>query len=255
MKKRDTLVWFLVGIVFYLPFAYLLLLSLATQWRYPLLLPESLTGSAWSYVTHNTSGMAQSFYLSFALSLAVAFASSLSGFMVGKTIASLPNKNQFLRLSYFPYAFSPVIYGFCIYYFFIKMQLIGSVGGVFLAQFMITFPFSVILFTNHWSRDLLDMEQLVFSLGGSRMQAFRKVVLPLSKNMLLIGFFQLFLISWFEYGLTSVIGLGKVETLSIKCYQFIGEANAYYAALASVLLVFPPLILLWLNRRFVFKFI
>jgi putative spermidine/putrescine transport system permease protein len=69
---------------------------------------------------------------------------------------------------------------------------------------------------------------------------------------LLIAFFQSFLISWFEFGLTNYIGGGQVQTLTLRVYQYIGEANIHLAALSSLLLVIPPLILLWLNKRFIF---
>ncbi|WP_204314462.1 hypothetical protein, partial [Klebsiella aerogenes] len=69
-------------------------------------------------------------------------------------------------------------------------------------------------------------------LGGTNIVALTSVIIPLSKPLLLVCFFQCFLISWFEYGLTSVIGYGKIQTLTIKVYQFLTEANIYYAALS-----------------------
>ncbi len=71
--------------------------------------------------------------------------------------------------------------------------------------------------------------------------------------MLLICFFQTFLISWFQYGLTLLIGAGKVQTLPIKVYDYVNEANIFYAAMASCLLILPPAALLWVNKRFVFN--
>jgi putative spermidine/putrescine transport system permease protein len=62
-------------------------------------------------------------------------------------------------------------------------------------------------------------------------------------------FFQSFLVSWFEYGLTQFIGLGKVKTLTVMVFNFINEANLFYAALACVLLVLPPIVLLYMNKK------
>lgn len=97
-----------------------------------------------------------------------------------------------------------------------------------------------------------SMEQLVATLGGNTWQTYIKVLLPVAKGALLVCFFQTFLISWFEYGLTTIIGVGKVQTLTVKVFQYISEANIFYAALASCLLVAPPIVLLWINKRFVF---
>lgn len=236
-----------------MPFAYILLLSLATNWRYPLLLPEGFSWDTWRYIIETDTSIRSSFLLSVLLSSGVAFLATFFGFFIGKTLAMHRLKPFFLAILCFPYAFSPVVYAFCINFMFIQLNLVGTTEGVVLAQFIITFPFAVALCINHWSDELINFENVVFTLGGSRFQAFFKVILPLSKPILLICFFQTFLISWFEYGLTAIIGLGKVQTLTLKTYQFIGESNIYFAALASVLLVFPPLILLWFNRRFVFS--
>jgi putative spermidine/putrescine transport system permease protein len=175
------------------------------------------------------------------------------GFMVSKTLAYHPRRPIFEILTYLPYAFSPVVYAYCLNFFFNKANLTGNTEGVVLAQFILTFPFAIILFLNHWNAEMKAVEQLTYTLGGSVFQVYQRVLLPMSKPILTLCFFQTFLISWFEYGLTSVIGLGKVPTLTIKVYQFIGESNIYFAALASCLLVFPPLILMWFNRKFVFN--
>ena len=88
-------------------------------------------------------------------------------------------------------------------------------------------------------------------MGSNSGHTYTKIILPLAKPFLMVCLFQCFLMSWFEYGLSSVIGYGKVETLTIKVFQFIGEANIFYAALCSCLLIIPPIILLWLNKKFV----
>lgn len=249
MKK---IIWFSLVLLFLLPFAFIVLLSLATNWRFPLLLPESISLETWRFVLSSGAGVGNSFILSLILSALVAFLATVVGFGIARTIAGHPRKQTLLTIAYFPYAFSPVVYAFCLNFLFIKLHLVGNLTGVILSQLIITFPFAVILLVQHWSTELLQLENVVYTLGGSPSQAFWKVILPLSKNMLWICFIQTFLISWFEYGLTSIIGLGKIPTMTMKIYQYIGESNTYVAALASCLLVFPPLILLWINQRFVF---
>jgi putative spermidine/putrescine transport system permease protein len=76
--------------------------------------------------------------------------------------------------------------------------------------------------------------------------------LPLSKNAITLCFFQVFLVSWFEYGLTNLIGSGKVRTLTVSVFNFVTEANIFYAALSCCLLILPPMLLLYINKRFIF---
>lgn len=232
-----------------LPFAYLPLLSVATQWRFPLILPEGLSLEHWQQAWR-LGGMAQSLGLSAGTAAIVALVSTALGFRIAQTIARHPRRQVLVAIAYLPYAFSPVIYAFCLQFFFLKTNLAGTLAGVLTGQFLLVFPFSVILFVNHWTPRLQHLEELVYTLGGSGRAAWLRVLLPVSKPALLNGLFQTFLLAWFEYGLTTVIGQGRVATLPVRVYQYVGEANPYFAALGSTLLIAPPLLLLWFNHRF-----
>ena len=173
--------------------------------------------------------------------------------MTGKYIAYHKNKKALLFLAYIPYVMSPVILGTCLMYLYIKGNLTGNVAGVVLSQIMFAYGYSIVFFSAFWNTRIRALEELVYTLGGTVFQAYRRVLLPISRNALVISFFQTFLISWFQYGLTILIGSGKVQTLPVKVYEYIGEANMFYAAMASCLLILPPAFLLWINKRFVFK--
>jgi putative spermidine/putrescine transport system permease protein len=138
-------------------------------------------------------------------------------------------------------------------YYFLQLGLSGTVAGVMLAQLFITVPYAVILFHGYWNHSVRQMENMVETLGGGVVDKIRHAILPSARGLMAICFFQCFLISWFEYGLTQYIGIGKVETLTIMVYQFVTEANPYLAALAGTILVLPPLLLLFINRRFIFN--
>jgi putative spermidine/putrescine transport system permease protein len=158
-----------------------------------------------------------------------------------------------MRLSYFPFVLSPVIYAAVLYNYFIRLGLSGNILGVILGQLLIAYPYAVILFNGFWNNRMQDIEKLVQTLGGNRWQTYKRVLLPMAQGFLLVCFFQTFLISWFEYGLTTIIGVGKVQTLTLKVFQYINAANFYNAALCSSLLVIPPIILLYINKRYLFQ--
>ena len=249
--KRTLLALFLALLV--LPFAYLPLLSLASNWRYPRLLPEGLSSANWQLALTSGSGVGSSLWLSVLLSAGVAFTVTIGGFVLGKMVAAHTQRTRFQAIACLPFAFSPVIYAYCLQFFFLKADLSGSILGVVVAQVLLLLPFGVLFFSSHWDERLHAMEQLTRTLGGSRRDAWRRVLIPVSQPALLTAFFQSFLLSWFDYGLTSVIGLGQVPTLSVLVWQFIGEANPYFAAIGSCLLVFPPVILLFINKKIVFR--
>jgi putative spermidine/putrescine transport system permease protein len=239
--------------LFLLPFGYLLALSLATEWRFPHTLPLGWTLAHWTHLGSTGGHWASSAGTSLLLAILVALLATGAGFLTARQLSAHPRRRLWLMLAYLPYAFSPVIYAHCLKFFFHTTNLSGTFGGVLLAQFVLTFPFAILLFFNHFDDSLRAMEDLTYTLGGSARAAFWRVLVPVSRSALLVCFFQTFLISWFEYGLTSVIGLGQVRTLTVAVYQYIGEANPYVAALASCLVCLPPLLLLWLNQRFVFR--
>ncbi|NGP88816.1 ABC transporter permease [Fodinibius halophilus] len=238
---------------FIFPVAYLLVLSLAESWLFPELFPVSFTAERWSTLFSTNSELFNSLLLSLVVAVMVAFISTLSGFYTSKQLAYHRKRKLWMRLSYFPFVLSPVIYAAVLYYYFIELNLAGNIGGVILGHILIAYPYSVILFSGFWGNRTQRIEQLVQTLGGNRWQTYKHVFLPLAQGLLLICFFQTFLISWFEYGLTTIIGVGKVQTLTLKVFQYINEANFYNAALASSLLILPPIILLYFNKKYLFQ--
>ncbi len=234
-----------------LPILLLLFLSISINYAFPQLLPSHFTLQHWATFLLSNNGLKQSFLNSFIIALLVAIAATFLGFISSKWVAYNNRKTFWLTLTYFPFALSPVVFAICLKFYFLKAGLAGNIGGVILAQLIIAFPYAIIFFTNFWNNSVNNYQNIATTLGSNSWHTYTKVIFPLAKPFLAVCFFQCFLMSWFEYGLSSVIGYGKVETLTIKVFQFISEANIFYASLCSCLLIIPPIILLWLNKKFV----
>lgn len=252
LSWKPFILSFLVILIIF-PFVYMVLLSFASEWQFPDVLPSYFGLRNWRLVLGSENGLLGSLMLSTVISLSVATVSTLSGFILSRTVSYHPKKNTLTLLTYFPYILAPVVFGACLSYFFLKIGLFGSATGVIVAQFMIAFPYALIFFSSFWGNRTKNFENLVSTLGGSQWQAFSRVLFPMAGGMLLICFFQTFLISWFEYGLTSIIGVGKVQTLTIKVFLFIKESNFFLGALSCCLLIFPPVLLLYINKKYVFN--
>jgi putative spermidine/putrescine transport system permease protein len=252
-SKLKYLTLVVICFLFVFPFLFLPVLSIGSNWSYPHLLSDQVDLSNWLTLLSAHSSLLYGLFLSLVISLSVGSMSTALGFITSRSVAFHRRNSQLLFVAYLPYVLSPVVYSACIYFFFVKAQLTGKMGGVILAQFLIAYPFSVIFFSGYWSNRLKSMEELAATLGANTVQTFFRVLVPVSKSMLLVCFFQTFLISWFEYGLTTIIGVGKIQTLTIKVYQYVNEANPHFAAVASCLLIAPPAILLWFNKQYIFK--
>ncbi len=236
----------------FVPVAFLLMLSLGRRWAFPNILPQSISINNWFSFADAESQVWQWFLLSLGISLSVAVLVTASAFLISKSISYSKHSTLFLLLAYVPYLLSPVILGVVFQYYFLVVNLTSTILGVMIAQFFMTFPFAVIIFSNFWTHKIQSYEMLGKTLGASRFQTFSKILLPLSKQSIALCFFQIFLVSWFEYGLTKIIGGGKIRTLTVAVFKFINEANIFYAALACCLLILPPMIMLYLNKRMVF---
>lgn len=249
-KGKSILVSILV-LWWCLPLLLLLFLSVSINYTFPNLLPQHFTLQHWADFLFDNDGLQQSFFNSFSIALLVGSIATFLGFISSKWIANHQRKYLWLTLTYFPFALSPVIFAVCLKFYFLKAGLAGNIIGVIIAQLMIAFPYATIFFTSFWNNTIKNYQNIASTLGSNSVLIYRKIIFPLAKSLLLVCFFQCFLMSWFEYGLSSIIGYGKVPTLTIKVFQFIGEANIFYAALSSCLLIVPPIVLLWINKKLV----
>ena len=236
-----------------MPFATLVMLSLAQQWFFPKLLPVRLTMDNWKLLLTGHNDLLSGLALSLFISGVVAVIATLPGFICARAIAFHPRREFWTRLLYLPFALASVIYGVLLQPAFIRIGISGQVSGVMLGELLIVFPYALIYFQSFWTQEIRQYESLAATLGATPRQLLEKVTLPLGRSALWVCFFQAFLISWFDFGLTNLIGVGKVKTLTVGVYQYIAEANIYYAALAGTLLVLPPVLLLWVNKRIVFQ--
>ncbi|WP_175402858.1 ABC transporter permease [Mangrovivirga cuniculi] len=232
------------------PIIWIFVFSFFTNWTFPSILGTGdFNINIWKRLLDSESLLLSGLLLSLIISLITALLSVSIGFVTSEVIYTSRYKNSLLLAAYLPYVLSPVVLALMLQVFFVKAGLSGSLIGVVIALFMIVYPYSVLFFVGYWNDDLVNMKQLARTLGGSKMSAWFKVIVPVSKPVISLCFFQCFIIAWFEFGLTNLLGVGKVKTLPVQIYMYIQEANPYYAAVASCLMIAPPILLLLLNRQ------
>lgn len=239
-----------VGAACAVPFAVLALLSVADRWTFPQPWPTQWRPERWAEALGGE--LLDALGVSVAVSLAVALVSTLGGLATGRAVAQSRHARRWLFVAYLPFASSPVVLGVCLLFLWLKAGLAGTAVGVVLAQTVFAYGFAVVFFASFWTPRLVAYSDLVRTLGGTAAQALRLGVWPVAKGAVGLCFAQTFLLSWFQYGLTLVVGAGRVATLPIRVFAFVGEADAGMAAVASLVLVAPPLAMVWLNRRLVF---
>lgn len=231
------------------PLVYLAVYALAEQWVFPALFP-AFTLSHWSSLFKGTQGLTGSLGLSLLLSSFMATVSSILAFFTSRYLSYSKRSDRWQNLAYLPFALSPIVYAISIHFYFNYLGLSASIVGVMLAQLFVLFPYSIILFSTFWNPQVVAYEQAVATLGGNGFMQWKHGVWPLARNIFAFSWVQTFLISWFDFGMTQYIGVGKVKTLTLQVFQLVSEANPYLAAVAGCLLVLPPLLLLYFNKKF-----
>ncbi len=237
-----------LSILFGLPVILLILLALGQFWRFPDVLPPTYSLDAFRRVVSTDSDLLRGLLLSLLVSVTVALTATSLGFLVARAVARSARPDRWVTLSYLPYALPPVLLAVLIQPSVIRLRLSGSLGGVMLGLLLVTLPFTTLFFRSFWSRQASQYEQLAQTLGCTPVQALTRVLLPLARPLLVTCLFQAFLIGWFDFGLTNFLSVGKVRTLPVQVFTYVREANSRLAAVASLLLIFPPAVLLWVNK-------
>ena len=246
MRSRILILFLLL--LFLLPFGLLGLLAVGEGWRFPAALPPAYSLAALRGLLAADNDLLAGLGRSLLLAGLVAGLATAGGFVVARQIARSGQAHRWVALSYLPYALPPVLLAVLVQPFIIRMHLSGSVGGVLLGLLLLALPFATLLLSSFWTRQATEYDQLARTLGCTPRQALRQVLLPLAWPLLRTTLVQTFLLSWFDFGLTNVLSVGKVRTLTVQVFTYVSEANAPLAAVASLLLLLPPALLLLANK-------
>ncbi len=167
-----------------------------------------------------------------------------------------------------PMIFPPMALGFflllllgkngMIGHFFLKvfrLKIIFSFWGVLVATFIVGLPFMAK--SVQAARQQLDnsLIEAASTLGKTKWQITRRVVLPNIRNGILAGVLLSFGRSVGEVGITLMLGgniIGRTETLSLAIYNAVFEGEfqkaAIFSVILSVLSIFILLVLNFINR-------
>lgn len=223
-------------------YAFPVWLSLGSGWTYPHLGPDRLDGQPWRTMFRQSSVLVDAIAMSAAVAFAVATASTIAGLMTAKRVA-VPARGWGRWLALTPFVLSPVIVAICWQDLFIRVGLASSVLGVMLAQSIFAYGFATVFFSELWDRELHRYEALIATLGGGWRARLRHAWWPRMGRLFMIAWFQTGLFSWLDYGLVSVIGGGRVVSVTMVLFASLREANLNQAMQAGLLLMLPAVVI------------
>ena len=143
-----------------------------------------------------------------------------------------------------------------IFVVFVFIGIVGSTRGLVLAYAVTAVPFSAWILKGYFDTVPPDLEEAAQIDGCSELQAFTRVLLPLSVPALAIVFLFNFLAAWGEFFFANVIiGSNKaIQTWPIGLVSFQGQYQTQWSTLsAAAILVSIPIVILfiWISKYLV----
>ena len=246
------------------PFAWLFLISVKPPGEIiqvpPTILPSRLDIS--NYVQAFTNGLPfllMSLYISMIntiltifLAAATAYQMRVHGFGGGKLLAYI------LYLMSTP----TLIYIVPLYLMLRYLGVLDTLWALVLTYPIMTIPYGIWILYNYYSGFNRQVEEAALADGMSRIKAFAKVVLPLSRNGMAVAGLYAFLFSWgalifplaftqTPYNLSKPLSFSGAQTFSIYIGMLMSPVTLSYGqvAAAGIVSIIPPLIYLIAVRR------
>src|SRR5688572_10676985 len=127
-----------------------------------------------------------------------------------------------------------------------QLNLTNNILGLILDYISTAVPFSIWLLKGYFDTIPPDLEEAAMVDGCNRLEAFWRIILPLSTPGLSIVFLFNFLASWAEYVVANVIlQAADVQTWALGFNGLIGDFNTDWGkyAAGSIIVTIPVLIL------------
>ena len=186
-------------------------------------------------------------------SLAITIATSLIGVILAATSAyafsrwKFPGRSVGLVFLLATQMIPAAMLMIPIYILAIKLALVGTFRGLVIAYCVTAVPFSIWILKGYYDTIPIDLEEAARIDGCSQLEAFWKILLPLSTPSLAIVFLFNFTTAWNDYLLARIM-LGSQEALLVwplGLNRFVGQFLTQWGmfSAASILVSIPVMAL------------
>jgi len=232
-----------------LPLATLLVASVGEGWFWPHPLPPSWTSRHWLAPPMMGGGgrLVQATLTSLGISVGTGGLALLLAYPAAQAMSELRGIRRAVAAgaAFLPVAAPPLALGVGLQVTFLSLGLGGRPLGVMLAHTIPAAGYVALFLLGVFTVRGRSLEHEARSLGASRVQTAWMVTIPTLRRPLAEGFFLGFLVSWAQLPLTLLVGQGVVGTLPLEVFSLMQAGQDPLAGVGTVLLVIPPLLLLW----------
>lgn len=196
------------------------------------------------------------FVISFVTGTCATFLASLAAYAIARL--RFPGQSLMANGVLFVYMVGGVLLMVPLYQMSVSVGLASSVSGTVLSLFLIyliqTMPVAMYMLGNYFRTIPFSLEEAAMMDGCSRVEAFWRIILPLSKPMLFTVFIYCFVIAWNEYLFASVFlkQYQDFHTLPLALQTLFTSKNAIWDRImaASMLTLLPVIICFMLANRY-----
>jgi multiple sugar transport system permease protein len=136
--------------------------------------------------------------------------------------------------------------------FYIRTGLDDTILGLALVHTVLALPFSVLITFSLFAGIPVELEEAAWTLGCTRLQAFRRIVLPLAVPGIAASGVFAFVTSWNEVFAASVLTI-RNQTLTAFLLTSLDVSPLPLKFAGALVLVLPALIFLFLVRKYLFS--
>jgi putative spermidine/putrescine transport system permease protein len=232
------------------PLIWLMLWAFAGVWHYPALLPQHWSLSWWRQV-FSYPQLVRSVGLSFMFAAVVTALSAVVCLPAAYAFArfDVPGRRGLMIMLFSANAFPKIGLYITIATLFYALHLMGTFFGVVLIQLLGTIVFMTWIPTAAFAAVPRALEEAARDVGAGRLRTFFSVTLPLAAPGILVAIVLAFLASLDEAQGTFLVGVPNYVTMPVQMYSLVSDYPPEAAAVFSVLLAIPSVVLLLLVRR------
>ncbi len=198
-------------------------------------------------------GVLKSLFNSLAVALLTMVGAISLGAPAGYALAryEFKGKSGFRMLIMLTRAFPLPLLALPLTVYFIRLGIDDSLVGLALVHTMLALPFAVLITYSLFSGIPVELEEAAWVFGCNKLQAFRRVVLPLAFPGMVASAVFAFIISWNEVFAASVLTVQN-RTLTALLLQSLDYAPLHLKFAGGALLVLPAAVFMFLIRKHMF---
>lgn len=251
-KTMLSIIMLGIVVLVILPLIPMILWAFSERWLYPTIIPENLSLRPWRSAFRAGSNVFPALRNSLYIAVVVTFVSTCIGIPAGRALGMY--KFKYKTLAQFFILAPSIIPGLAVtmgmHIVFIKIGLSDSVLGVMLVHLLKTIPYMTIALTGVFANYNPEFEEQARILGANKTKTFFLITLPAITPGIITGGLFAFIISWGEYIMTVLIGGGRVITMPLLLFSFVGSGDNGMTSTLGIIFLLPTIILLVFSAKY-----